>query len=125
MIGLGLFGFGNGAVDVMMNVEGAAAEREIGKTLMPLMHAFFSFGTVAGAGIGAAASALGISVAVHLAVIARAHRRRRARRGAVHPGARVELGDDPHAEAPARAVDASACARASRSGPTCACSSSA
>ena len=58
VIGLALFGFGNGAVDVMMNVEGAEAEREIGKTLMPLMHAFFSFGTVAGAGLAAAASAL-------------------------------------------------------------------
>ncbi|MFB2598873.1 MFS transporter [Herbiconiux sp. P17] len=53
-----------------MNVEGAAAERAIGKTLMPLMHAFFSFGTVAGAGLGALASALSIDVAVHLAVIA-------------------------------------------------------
>jgi MFS family permease len=68
--GLAAFGFGNGSVDVMMNVEGAAAERAIGKTLMPLMHAFFSFGTVAGAALGALASALSIDVAVHLAVIA-------------------------------------------------------
>jgi MFS family permease len=68
--GLAVFGFGNGSVDVMMNVEGAAAERAIGKTLMPLMHAFFSFGTVAGAGLGALASALSIDVAVHLSVIA-------------------------------------------------------
>ncbi|WP_448002207.1 MFS transporter [Agromyces bauzanensis] len=64
--GLALFGFGNGAVDVMMNVEGAEAEREIGRTLMPLMHAFFSFGTVAGAGLAAAASALGIPLSWHL-----------------------------------------------------------
>ncbi|NQX34796.1 MFS transporter [Herbiconiux sp. VKM Ac-2851] len=69
-IGLAFFGFGNGAVDVMMNVEGAAAERAIGKTLMPLMHAFFSFGTVAGAGIGALASALSVPVIAHLAVMA-------------------------------------------------------
>ena len=69
-IGLALFGFGNGTVDVMMNVEGAEAEREIGKTLMPLMHAFFSFGTVAGAGVAAAASALGIPVVFHLGVMA-------------------------------------------------------
>jgi MFS family permease len=68
--GLAVFGFGNGSVDVMMNVEGAAAERAIGKTLMPLMHAFFSFGTVAGAGLGALASALSIDVAAHLTVIA-------------------------------------------------------
>jgi MFS family permease len=70
VIGLALFGFGNGAVDVMMNVEGAEAERELGKTVMPLMHAFFSFGTVAGAGLAAAASAVGLSVAVHLGIIA-------------------------------------------------------
>ncbi|MGR0218927.1 MFS transporter [Agromyces sp. ZXT2-6] len=69
-IGLVLFGFGNGAVDVMMNVEGAEAERELDKTVMPLMHAFFSFGTVAGAALAAAASALGLIVAVHLGVIA-------------------------------------------------------
>jgi MFS family permease len=68
-IGLAAFGFGNGSVDVMMNVEGAAAERAIGKTLMPLMHAFFSIGTVAGAALGALASALSIDVAVHLTVI--------------------------------------------------------
>ncbi|MDF2573866.1 MAG: transporter [Agromyces sp.] len=70
VVGLALFGFGNGAVDVMMNVEGAEAEREIGRTLMPLMHAFFSFGTVAGAGLAAAASALGIPLSWHLAGMA-------------------------------------------------------
>jgi MFS family permease len=68
--GLALLGFGMGSVDVMMNVEGAAAEREIGKTLMPLMHACFSFGTVIGALLGAGASAVHISVFWHLALIA-------------------------------------------------------
>lgn len=68
--GLALVGFGLGAVDVMMNVEGAAAEREIGKTLMPLMHACFSLGTVVGALIGAGASALLVPVAAHLSLIA-------------------------------------------------------
>ncbi|MBT2517024.1 MFS transporter [Streptomyces sp. ISL-90] len=99
VIGLALFGFGTGAVDVMMNVEGAEAEREIGRTLMPLMHAFFSFGTVAGAGLAAAASALSISVAVHLVVVA----------VLIAVGVvvavrfvpvREELGDDPHTETP-------------------------
>ena len=64
--GLALVGFGMGSVDVMMNVEAATVEREIGKTLMPLMHACFSFGTVIGALIGAGASALGIDVSWHL-----------------------------------------------------------
>ncbi|MET4637867.1 MFS family permease [Mycetocola sp. 2940] len=64
-LGLALFGFGNGSVDVMMNVEGAAAESELGKTVLPLMHACFSLGTVIGAGIGAAASALEIGIVWH------------------------------------------------------------
>ncbi|MGR2752447.1 MFS transporter [Agromyces arachidis] len=69
-VGLVMFGFGNGAVDVMMNVEGAEAERELGRTVMPLMHAFFSFGTVAGGALAAAASALGVDLAIHLSLVA-------------------------------------------------------
>ena len=69
-VGLALFGFGNGSVDVMMNVEGAAAETELGRTVLPLMHACFSLGTVIGAGIGAVASALRISVVWHAAGMA-------------------------------------------------------
>lgn len=68
-IGLAVFGLGNGCVDVIQNVEGAAAERAIGKTLLPLMHAFFSFGMVTGAALGALASFLAIDVALHLGVI--------------------------------------------------------
>ncbi|MCJ1696949.1 MFS transporter [Rathayibacter caricis] len=68
--GMALLGFGNGAVDVMMNVEGAANEKAFGKTLLPLFHAFFSLGTVAGALVGAAASALAIPVAAHLVGVA-------------------------------------------------------
>jgi fucose permease len=68
--GLALVGFGIGSLDVVMNVEGAAAEREIGKTLMPLMHACFSLGTVVGALIGAGASLVGLAVHWHLAGIA-------------------------------------------------------
>ena len=68
--GLALLGLGLGSVDVMMNVEGAAAEREIGKTLMPLMHACFSLGTVVGALLGAGASAAHVPVFWHLFTIA-------------------------------------------------------
>ncbi|TFB75207.1 MFS transporter [Cryobacterium glaciale] len=67
---LAVFGIGMGSLDVMMNVEGAAAERAIGRTLMPLMHACFSLGTVVGALGGAAASALHVSVFWHLLVMA-------------------------------------------------------
>lgn len=69
-VGLILLGFGNGMVDVMMNVEATAVEREIGKTLLPLMHACFSLGTVIGAGLGAAAAALNVDVSWHLCALA-------------------------------------------------------
>jgi MFS family permease len=59
-IGFALLGFGIGSMDVMINVEGAAAEKAIGRTVMPLMHAGWSAGVIAGAGIGAACVALGI-----------------------------------------------------------------
>lgn len=62
-LGFVFVGFGIGAVDVMINVEGAAVERAAGRTLMPLLHAAWSAGAVAGAGIGALCAALGVPVA--------------------------------------------------------------
>jgi MFS family permease len=70
LLGLALFGFGNGSVDVMMNVEGAAIEKQTGKTILPLFHAFFSFGTVIGAGLGVAAVAMDLAVVAHAGIIA-------------------------------------------------------
>ena len=40
-----------------MNVEGAANERQLGRTVMPLFHAMFSGGTILGAALGAAGRA--------------------------------------------------------------------
>jgi len=68
--GLILFGAGTGMCDVAMNVEGAACERVLGRTVMPLFHAAFSFGTVVGAGVGALAELLRVPIAVHLGGIA-------------------------------------------------------
>jgi MFS family permease len=65
-IAMVLLGIGMSATDVMMNVEAAAVEQSFEKTLMPLFHAFFSFGTVAGAGIGIAMAAWNVGVAWHL-----------------------------------------------------------
>jgi len=59
-VGFALLGFGIGSMDVMINVEGAAAEKAIGRTVMPLMHAGCAAGVIAGAGIGAACVALNI-----------------------------------------------------------------
>lgn len=61
IVGFVCIGFGIGCLDVMINVEGSAVERESRRTLMPLMHAGWSVGAVVGSGIGAAASALGIA----------------------------------------------------------------
>ncbi|MFI5955958.1 MFS transporter [Cryptosporangium sp. NPDC051539] len=65
VLGLALLGAGMGCCDVAMNVEGAAAERELGRTVMPLFHAAFSGGTIAGALVGALAEWAGVSTAAH------------------------------------------------------------
>ncbi|PSL02439.1 fucose permease [Haloactinopolyspora alba] len=67
-VGLAAVGYGSGSWDVAMNVEGAAVERTIGRTIMPRFHAAFSLGTVGGAGLGAAATALDVPVDAHLVV---------------------------------------------------------
>lgn len=69
VVALCLFGFAFSVCDVVMNMEGALVERAAGKTLMPLMHAFFSIGTVAGAVLGAAAAAASVPVAAHFAAL--------------------------------------------------------
>ncbi|NED94862.1 MFS transporter [Phytoactinopolyspora alkaliphila] len=68
-LGLAALGYGSGSWDVAMNVEGAAVERLLGRTVMPRFHAAFSLGTVIGAGIGAAVTWLEISVATHLVTV--------------------------------------------------------
>jgi MFS family permease len=67
--GLAIFGLGMGACDVSMNVEGAANERALDRTVMPLFHAMFSGGTILGAALGAAAEFAGVSIVAHLSVI--------------------------------------------------------
>ncbi|WP_406831456.1 MFS transporter [Pedococcus sp. KACC 23699] len=54
--GLYFVGMGVGLWDVAMNLEGAAVERLLGKTVMPHFHAAFSGGTVLSALIGAGMS---------------------------------------------------------------------
>jgi MFS family permease len=68
---LGLFGYGFGAGvwDVAMNVDGAAVERELRRSIMPRFHACWSLGTFTGAGVGAVAAAVGVPLAVHYAVV--------------------------------------------------------
>jgi MFS family permease len=61
-----IVGVGIGSLDVMINVEGSAIERAVGRTLMPMMHAGWSVGVAVGSGIGAACAALGIAPAAQL-----------------------------------------------------------
>jgi fucose permease len=68
--GLAIFGGSFGAAEVAINVEGAAVEREMNKTVLPMMHGFYSFGTLAGAGVGMMLTAFGISANIHILLAA-------------------------------------------------------
>ncbi|WP_226569417.1 MFS transporter [Mangrovibacter yixingensis] len=65
-LGLACLGAGLGASEVAVNVEGAIVERLRGKTLLPVMHGCYSFGTLIGAGVGIGLSALKLPVSFHL-----------------------------------------------------------
>ncbi|GAA4258997.1 MFS transporter [Dactylosporangium darangshiense] len=70
VVGLYLFGFGGGAWDVAMNVQGADVERGLNRSIMSRFHAGFSVGTVGGALVGAGAVAAHVPVTLHLTVAA-------------------------------------------------------
>ena len=69
-VGLAFFGFGMGAGEVAMNVEGAEVERRIRRSVLPALHGCFSLGTVVGALIGMGLTALAFPVQWHLGAIA-------------------------------------------------------
>ncbi len=68
--GLAIFGASFGSAEVAINVEGAAVEREMNKTVLPMMHGFYSFGTLVGAGIGMAVTGFGLHAAPHILIAA-------------------------------------------------------
>lgn len=49
LVGAGLLGLGNGAMDVSMNALAVHAERHSGRRIMSTLHAFFSMGSLGGA----------------------------------------------------------------------------
>ncbi|WP_457255656.1 MFS transporter [Pedococcus sp. P5_B7] len=67
-VGLYLLGMGVGVWDVAMNLEGAAVERLLGKTVMPHFHAAFSGGTVLSALVGAGMSWGSVPLLVHFSI---------------------------------------------------------
>jgi fucose permease len=66
VLGLFIFGSGFAVIDVSMNVSGAANEHALRRTVMPLFHAVFSLGTVAGVEVGALFEALHVPVLFHI-----------------------------------------------------------
>ena len=67
--GLAILGSGLGSAEVAMNVEGAIIESLMKKTVLPMMHGFFSLGTLVGAAIGLSLTAWQVISWVHLLVI--------------------------------------------------------
>ncbi|GAB3981626.1 MFS transporter [Plantactinospora veratri] len=69
-VGLFAIGYGSGTCEVAMNVEAAAVERRLGRTVMPRFHAAWSLGTVAGAIAGAGSARFGVPIGLHLGLAA-------------------------------------------------------
>jgi fucose permease len=59
-----------GAGEVAINIEGAVVEREMNKTVLPMMHGFYSLGTLAGAGVGMTLTALSTPATLHILLAA-------------------------------------------------------
>lgn len=66
LFGLMLQGLGSAVSNVASNVQGVANERALGRYVTPIMHGFFSIGTVVGAAIGTLDTALGVPFMVHM-----------------------------------------------------------
>ncbi len=97
--GLIIFGSAMGITDVAMNVSGAANERALERSIMPVFHAFFSIGTMIGAGLGALAEWAGVPIAIHLAIVASAMAvGGLAARGYIQPETVIELDGAPVAD---------------------------
>jgi len=68
-VGLAGYGFGTAVWDVAMNVEGAAVERSLGRTVLPRFHAGWSFGSIGGAGIGVIAAKFTVPLPAHFLLV--------------------------------------------------------
>lgn len=69
-VGLALFGASLGAGEVAINIEGAVVEQKMNKTVLPMMHGFYSLGTLVGAGIGMTLTAWGVTATLHVLLAA-------------------------------------------------------
>jgi fucose permease len=69
-VGIFVLGYGSGTCNVAMNVEAAAVERVLGRTVMPRFHAVWSLGTVTAAGSAVLAAWADVPVTAHLTAVA-------------------------------------------------------
>ncbi|HEX5331315.1 MAG TPA: MFS transporter [Cellulomonas sp.] len=70
VVGVMLNGMSFALCNVPLNVETAAVERRMGRTMLPHFHAAFSIGAVVGSGLGGLASHGGVPLTVQLGVTA-------------------------------------------------------
>lgn len=70
MVGLVFLGGFNGAMDVTMNLQGAAVEQQYGKPIFNSFHACFSVGALAGAFVGGIFASYNVEPLLHFGVIA-------------------------------------------------------
>lgn len=70
LLGLILQGLGSAISNVASNVQGAANERALGRYVTPIMHGFFSIGTVVGAAAGTLDALLGLPFWLHMTYLA-------------------------------------------------------
>lgn len=68
-IGVSLMFFGFGMVDVAINVDGAAIEQKLGRTIMPRLHAAYSVGTLLGASVGTIGAAINLPLDIQCYVL--------------------------------------------------------
>lgn len=66
LTGLSLQGLGSAVSNVASNVQGVANERALKRYVTPIMHGFFSIGTVIGAALGALDTQLGLPFVAHM-----------------------------------------------------------
>lgn len=69
-LGLAVFGFGMGSLDIAVNLEGVDIERRWGRSLIPKLHGMASLGVAAGGLIALAAIFAAVGVAHHLLSVA-------------------------------------------------------
>ncbi|MFC6286601.1 MFS transporter [Nocardioides sp. GCM10027113] len=68
-VGFFAYGVGTSVWDVAMNVEAAAVEHGLGRTVMPRFHAGWSIGTILGAGVGVVVTKVDVWLPLHLGTV--------------------------------------------------------